>query len=396
MSSFEVKTRLLTVEPHPNADRLDIVRVDGYTCVAQKDRFTTGQVGIYVPTDAVVPDKVLQVSGFWKPCEACSGAGELENAPVDGVEIPNAVCLDCKGRGGTGMLAGSKGNRVKPVRLRDVLSEGILLDLTILDSPDGTVKWGNNSEGIEVGGLLGIVKYEAPIPVHLAGDVKNCPGPMRGYTDIENIKKFPGVLVEGEEVVATEKAHGSCMIVLLHDDEFYIASKGFAGKGQYLVDTRDEKDRPTNAYWRAFYRASLDEKLRLAAKNAGVDTLMLFGEILGVQDLKYGMENGDVRFVAFDAQIGETPDYLDWTTFTSFCYTYRIPQVPALYEGPYSEEAIAEVTDGHETLTGEGSHIREGVIVQPVKERVDPTLGRVILKSVSGDYLTRRGGTEFN
>lgn len=369
MSSFEVKTRFLTVSPHPDADRLDIVQVDGYTCVSQKGRFKTGDVAIYVPTDAVLTDKVLQASGFWDEEK------------------------------GKGMLAGSKGNRVKPVRLRGVLSEGILLDLSILDSPGGEVVWSHgmdNVQGIEVGGLLGIKKYEAPIPVHLAGDVKNCPGPMHAYTDIENIKKFPTVLVEGEEVVATEKAHGSCMIVLLHDDEFYVTSKGFAGKGQYLSDTRDELDRPTNAYWRAFYRAGLDEKLRRAAKDAEVDTLMVFGEILGVQDLKYGMENGDVRFVAFDAQIGETPKYLDWVVFTSFCATYRIPQVPTLYEGPYSDEAIAAVTDGPENLTGDGSHIREGVVVKPIKERVAPEVGRVILKSVSGDYLTRRGGTEFN
>lgn len=367
MSSFDVKTRWLKVEPHPNADRLDIVQVDGYTCVSQKGRFKTGDVAVYVPTDAVLPEAVLKASGFWDEEK------------------------------GKGMLAGSKGNRVKPVRLRDVLSEGILLSLDVLDREG--VSWSAGQEqlqGIEVGGLLGIVKYEAPIPVSLAGDVKNCPGPMHAYTDIENIKKFPNVLVEGEEVVATEKAHGSCMIVLLHDDEFYIASKGFAGKGQYLVDSRDEQDRPTNAYWRAFYKAGLDEKMRRAAKDAEVSTLMLFGEILGVQDMKYGMENGEVRFVAFDAQIGEAPSYLDWVTFTSFCFTYRIPQVPTLYEGPYSPEAIAAVTDGLENLTGTEGHIREGVVVQPIKERRDPELGRVILKSVSADYLTRKGGTEYN
>ncbi|MYG14266.1 MAG: RNA ligase (ATP), partial [Gammaproteobacteria bacterium] len=41
-------------------------------------------------------------------------------------------------------------------------------------------------------------------------------------------------------------------------------------------------------------------------------------------------------------------------------------------------------------------HMREGVVVRPVAERESPGLGRVILKSVSGDYLTRKGGTEYN
>lgn len=402
MSSFDVQIRRLTVEPHPDADRLDIVRVDGYTCVSQKDRFQTGDLAVYVPTDAVVPDNVLKASGFWKPCETCGGTGETVNAPVDGVEVPNGVCLTCNGRGGTGMLAGSKGNRVKPLRLRGVLSEGILIDLGTLSDlayekygPDTSIgdEWVENAD---VGTFLGIEKYEAPIPVHLAGNVKNCPGPMKAYTDIENIKKFPNVLVEGEDVVATEKAHGSCMIVMYHEGEFYVSSKGFAGKGQYLEDTRDEQGRPTNAYWRAFYDAKLDEKLTQAAKAADLDTIYLFGEVLGVQDLKYGMENGAVRFVAFDAQIGENKPYLDWVVFNSFCYTYRIPQVPTLYEGPYDPEAIEKVTVGVESLTGTDLHVREGVVVRPRKERRHDGVGRVILKSINPAYLTRSGGSEFN
>jgi RNA ligase (TIGR02306 family) len=365
MASFDVKIRRLTVEPHPNADRLDIVKVDGYVCVSQKGRFTTDDVAIYVPTDAVVPEAILQASGFWDE------------------------------ERGKGMLAGSKGNRVKPVRLRGVLSEGILLDISLLDSPDGVVTWTDGAEGTEVGTLLGIEKYVAPIPVHLAGDVKNCPGPIHAYTDVENIKKYPDALVEGEEVVATEKAHGSCMIVMLHEGEFYVSSKGFAGKGQYLEDTKNEQGASTNAYWRAFYAAGLDEKLRKAADDSGAATIYLFGEILGTQDMKYGMENGDVRFVAFDVQIGENKPYLDFEVFTSFCYTYRIPQVPTLYEGPFSWEAIGAVTDGMENLTGSESHIREGVVIRPRKERHIDTLGRVLLKSVSESYLTRRDGTEW-
>ena len=35
-------------------------------------------------------------------------------------------------------------------------------------------------------------------------------------------------------------------------------------------------------------------------------------------------------------------------------------------------------------------------MVKPVAERESTEFGRVILKSVSGDYLTRKGGTEYN
>jgi hypothetical protein len=55
-----------------------------------------------------------------------------------------------------------------------------------------------------------------------------------------------------------------------------------------------------------------------------------------------------------------------------------------------------EHTDGR-TVVGSGAHLREGVVIVPLAERRDDQIGRVILKSVSGDYLTRKGeATEFN
>ena len=68
--------------------------------------------------------------------------------------------------------------------------------------------------------------------------------------------------------------------------------------------------------------------------------------------------------------------------------------MPVLYQGPFSLAKLQELTDGATTLGG--AHVREGVVVKPAAERVSHEFGRVILKSVSGRYLTRKGGTEFN
>jgi RNA ligase (TIGR02306 family) len=371
MSTFTCPIVSLEIVPHPDADALELAKVGGYVAVTQMGRFKTGDLAVYVPEDAVVPEDVLKASGFWN-----------EDT-------------------GKGYLAGSKGNRVKAIRLRGVLSQGILIDMDtyagIVFDREGPESVGAPEDwevGHDVASFLGIEKYVPPVPVHLAGDVKPCPGPLHAYTDIENLKKYPDVLTPGEEVIATEKAHGSCMIVLYHEGEFYVSSKGFASKRLYLDDLKDEQGNSRNAYWRAFYAAKLDEKLRSFARDAEATTIHLFGEILGVQDLKYGMENGDVRFVAFDIQV-DGEDYMDYSAFAGLCYTYRIPQVPELYKGPFTEEAIAEVTDGRESFTGVTSHVREGVVIRPVRERRDLTLGRVILKSVSADYLTRKNGTDW-
>ena len=65
-----------------------------------------------------------------------------------------------------------------------------------------------------------------------------------------------------------------------------------------------------------------------------------------------------------------------------------------LYRGPFSAAVMLEHTDGATALGGK--HVHEGVVVKPAAERESAEFGRVILKSVSGDYLTRKGGTDYN
>lgn len=72
----------------------------------------------------------------------------------------------------------------------------------------------------------------------------------------------------------------------------------------------------------------------------------------------------------------------------------RLDHVPVLYRGEFFKDIMLTLTDGKTTF-GAG-HIREGVVITPESERYDNRLGRVALKNVSGDYLTRKGGTEFN
>lgn len=58
---------------------------------------------------------------------------------------------------------------------------------------------------------------------------------------------------------------------------------------------------------------------------------------------------------------------------------------------------MEEYTSGTESVSGTGACIREGIVIKPLVERRDETLGRVILKSVSEAYLCRKGNTtEFN
>ena len=100
-------------------------------------------------------------------------------------------------------------------------------------------------------------------------------------------------------------------------------------------------------------------------------------------------------FRVFDAYLGEpgrgrylSPSEIESSLGDLF------PLVPVLYRGPFSAAVMLRETDGATALGGR--HVREGVVVKPAEERESAEFGRVILKSVSGDYLTRKGGTDYN
>jgi RNA ligase (TIGR02306 family) len=149
----------------------------------------------------------------------------------------------------------------------------------------------------------------------------------------------------------------------------------------------DEK----NLYWQVFRKSGIYEKFERMVAETGARTLSLHGEIVGVQDLKYGHTN-EKGFYAFD--IRHNNDFLDWDAFIVMCQMYEIPTVPVLYDGPYDYDMINGLARGNSVL--DGSHIREGVVVRTVKERYDYDAGRCQFKFISEDYLLRKGGTELH
>jgi hypothetical protein len=57
-------------------------------------------------------------------------------------------------------------------------------------------------------------------------------------------------------------------------------------------------------------------------------------------------------------------------------------------------EKIKELADGETTL-GNSDHIREGVVVKPVNERIDPKIGRAVLKYIGTEYeLSKHAGKD--
>lgn len=363
MSTFTVTVVRVVIEPHGNADALEIARVGDYRSVVRKDQFRSGDLVAYVPEQAIVPDAVLDELGL------------------------------------RGKLSGKDSNRVKAIKLRGVLSQGIVYP--------ARPAW---SEGQDVAAELGIVKWEPPVPTHMSGQVYGA-GPDRCVKyDIENVKAFPDALQDGEPVVFTEKIHGTwCQLGLVPDaaagahDPLIVSSKGLAGKG--LAFVVDAPDNATNLYLRVARALDFPARARaaFAAELADGRPVFVLGEVFGagVQDLSYGARTDQDRslgFRVFDIYVGWIGQggYLSDAELEAACAALQLPRVPVLYRGPFSRGVMQEHTDGKETVSGKALHVREGVVIRPQVERHLPELGRVQLKSVSEKYLLRSGGTEYN
>jgi len=359
MAEFVVEVVKVRIENHPNADRLEIAQIVGtnFKSIVGKDQFKDGDLVAYFPEGSIVPNPILKEMGL------------------------------------EGKLAGSKGNRVKAARLRGVLSQGLCYP--------ARSEW---EEGQDVAEELGIEKYVPKIPLDMGGEVYAL-GPAKTMKyDLENIKRFPEVLEDGEEVCITEKIHGTNFQAgfLLEEDQdpeygpLVVASKGLGSKG--LVFKPNSTANKDNLYLKAARQHGLPKKLEQAVEFYGKPVFIL-GEVYGIQDLSYGGNSSEIGLAVFDVHIGYESDghYLNVEDLDAFLETYDIPGVPVLYRGPFSEEVLEDITDGQEQVTGDELHIREGVVIKPIKERQHPRLGRVILKNVSESYLVRGGeATEYN
>ena len=389
MSKFSCPVvRVASVEEHPNADRLSIVKLEGlaYTCISAKlsdgsPRYRAGDFVVYIPSQSVLPEWLLRKMDFWNE------------------------------ETGTGTLAGANGDRVKPLKLRGIFSEGVLYStvqttlhadgVCILDI-DGMPMC---KLGEDVSELLGITKWQPPVPVHMAGEVASVPEAALTY-DFHRWESVPDIFDPGEIVVAQEKIHGTMTCIhyfpgMDHPEMFpdhagyrsiTVSSKGLGSQGLVLKNVEANAN---NVYVRALRSLlanhHLSELLHSMSKvDGGGYPVAILGEVFGkgIQDLDYGTT--EPTFRVFDMRIGR-----EWLGPDAVSYWAKdLPCVPTLYTGPFDPAAIEQVRDGVTTVGG--SNVREGVVVRSLVPQDHPIHGRRIAKFISPDYLTRKvkGGGE--
>jgi len=327
----EWKVQVVKVGPltkHPNADKLMLTKVYDYPVITGVGEFQEGDLAVYIPFDSVVPG-----------------------------DDPRWAFLQGH-------------NRIKSKRLRGIFSMGVLTKALA---------------GMEVGQLvaeqLRIKKYEPPADQTTGGEAERCPFEWPKYTDIESLRRWPDIFQVGEEVVLTEKIHGSSARFVWKEGRLWAGSHNEV-----------KREMPGSAFWNAAARYQLGKRLE------AVPNIAIYGEVYGwIQDLRYGHRPGSSELVLFDAMDLSSMRYLDYDAFLSLARMLDLPTVPELYRGPWKEDlrALAEgktkLLDPYSTIEKLSvDHVREGFVMKPVKERFDERITRVILKFHGEGYLTRK------
>jgi tRNA-binding EMAP/Myf-like protein len=369
--------RITEVLKHPNADRLSLVKVGGYQVVVGLDQFKPGDLAVYVPPDSVVPSHkafkfVWEFDGGGKP------------RPIDPTQpIPE------------------KYRRVTVKKLRKEWSEGLLMPLTDL----GMSNW-IWEEGFDASQVLGITHWNPPEPESIVRSPYHNfekglkPKSLRGWWhwilwklgfgdkvtasygnekappsyppvyDVENMQKFLNLFEPDEEVIITEKVHGSNMRTTFQ-------KKMFVGSRQFW------KGPKTECVW----RKALVANEWLEEWHRSHENYTSYMEVVPTQGgYAYGATADKPRVFLFDILNPEG----EWeAVFNNYGLegAMREHWVPILYRGKFKDADLKKLVSGPSLIAP--NQLREGLVIRPVKEREVHGLGRLQLKLINPEFLLK-------
>lgn len=346
---------------HENADSLSKVKVYDYTSVVRTADWKEGDLAAWIPPDS-----------------------EVE------VARPEFAFLAKKAKHG---LA-----RIRTEKLRGIVSYGLLVH-----APAGA------SIGDNVADILGVTHWEPQIGnegLLTGGEVAKPPSGVFPKYDVDAfLHHGRKVFVPGELVAVTEKIHGASSRFVYKNDTFYCGSRGEWKKEypskpnvtfeQVLLQFNNDEAKAKNAWrkienWKPaknLWWIAADNTPSVKAYCMENPGFAVYGETYGqVQDLNYGVKSvKETRFAAFDIL---RPDgtWMDFPEFMATVKKYGIPQCPVIHEAiPFDFDSLVKMAEGNSTIPG-ADHIREGVVVHPIKERWDEQIGRVQLKIINPEY----------
>lgn len=329
--------KVIDVQNIENADNLELVKVLGWRVVHKKGEFKPGDLCIYIEIDTIVP------------------------------ELPEFEFLR------------NKNFRIKTIKLRGELSQGILFPTAILNDKINY----NIYEGLDVTDVLNIKKYEKPLPQQLGGICRTTfPSKYLSMTDEIKIQSIPFLIeeIKGMNVYSSIKMDGSSATYLNKDTDVHICSR--------RLSLEDNEENSENTFVRMFRKYNLREKL-LSLGNFAIQ-----GEVCGpgIQKNRIGLKEHD--FFVFDIFDIDNQVYLGLEDMLKFSNDLGLKTVPILdvFDFNHTLDELLEMAKGNYDGT---NNRREGIVIRSVRYTTLRSLfgetihSRVSFKVLNNDYLLK-------
>jgi RNA ligase (TIGR02306 family) len=337
---------ILDLRPIEGADAIEVATIRGWSVVVKKGEFKVGDMCVYCEIDSVMPPRP-----------------EFEFLAV-------------------------RHYRVRTIKLRGQVSQGICFSISLLSIP-----WSGSGdskqfgldivEGADVTEMLGITKFEPPIPAQLQGLVKGHFPSFIQKTDEERVQNIPWVLERhlGKMFYLTEKLDGCSATFFVRDGEFGVCSRNM-----------ELKETPENSFWKVARQLDLETKMKSASRN-----FALQGELIGegIQGNKYGIKGQTVRFYSmFDIDKFE---YEPIYRLQEFLGNNKLDMVPIItynftfFGDGSGVEAILKMVEGKSALNPKQE--REGIVFREQSAAKDADIpgGYLSFKAISNKYLLKEG-----
>lgn len=341
--------------PIEGADRIELVGVLGWQCIAKKDEFDIGDYCIYIEIDSIV-DKENPDFAFLENKHYKIKTMKMKGVLSQGIVFPLSIL-----KGQTYNLGDDVTDELKIKKIEDEIPKQ--REVNPLDKlrqrhkklcKNKVFKWFMKFKWFRVIAFKLLIPKKKP---------KNFPDWIT-KTDETRLQNIPSVLetYKGKPMVSTEKLDGTSTSFGLRKEkkrkyEFAVCSRNVRQE-----DINQKCYYDDNVYHEMAIKYNVKEVLIKILEKFNATTVVLQGETIGegIQGNKYGLQERD--FYAFNLTIDGKK--IDSSVATDIVHEFGIKWVPIISAKftllPTVEEMIAHA-DGTSVLT---NTLREGLVIR--------------------------------